>query len=229
MPATPSRSGLCAALGYDFVDENLLTEALTHRSAGRSHNERLEFLGDAVLDLIVTEQLYRQFPEADEGQLTRTRARLVKGESLAAIARHIELGAHVSLGDGEMKSGGWRRDSILANTLEAIIGAVFLDAGLEHARDLIIRLLGERLTSVKPAAVSKDPKTTLQEYLQGCGAALPAYETVSVSGPSHDQQFTVSCRTELFADAVAANGSSRRKAEQAAARHMLEKIGLENQ
>ena len=229
MPSRIQPSELTAALGYTFTSAELLQSALTHRSAGPSHNERLEFLGDAILGVVITEHLYHAFPDADEGQLTRTRARLVKGETLASIAREIELGSHVVLGEGEMKSGGWRRDSILANTFEAILGAIFVEAGFEHCKRVITTLFESRLASVSPSATDKDPKTTLQEYLQQRGAPLPVYETLSVSGPSHDQQFTVTCQTNVVPETVSASGKSRRRAEQAAARSMLKKIGANQQ
>lgn len=210
------------ALGHRFADRRLLATALTHRSAGRPHNERLEFLGDSLLGLIVAEALFERFAEADEGELTRLRASLVKRETLAAVAREIGLGEHIRLGEGELKSGGWRRESILANVLEALIGAAYLDAGLEAARPLVLRLFGERLRAGPRAGAAKDPKTRLQEYLQARRLPLPSYETVGVEGEAHRQRFIVRCAaTGLGVAPVTACGSSRRRAEQAAAERLL--------
>ena len=212
------------ALGYEFHDAALLVQALTHRSHGTPHNERLEFLGDALLGMIVAEALYARFPAADEGRLTRTRATLVNRESLALVARDLELGEHLRLGEGELKSGGWRRDSILANVLEALLGAIYLDGGMEACRDAVLRFLAPRLAAVDPATATKDPKTTLQEYLQGRGLGLPEYTTMDITGPSHEQLFTVRCAVDTLAEPVVARGPSRRKAEQAAARAALEAL-----
>ncbi len=211
-------------IGHTFADPALARRALTHRSAQGEHNERLEFLGDALLGLIVAEHLYARFPSADEGQLTRTRAALVNRETLAAIARECDIGACIALGEGELKSGGWRRDSILANCVEALIGAVYLDAGMAACRALVERLYGERLLKCDPDHADKDAKTALQEFLQRRRQELPRYETTAVAGPSHDQLFTVSCHTEALPQPVVAQGRSRRKAEQAAARATLDQL-----
>lgn len=207
-----------------FKDERLRQRALTHRSADAVHNERLEFLGDALLGMLVAELLFERFPAADEGQLTRTRATLVNRECLAEIARDLDLGAELVLGEGEMKSGGWRRDSILANTLEALLGAVYLDGGLEACRRVVLDLYADRLGEIDPLRADKDPKTALQEFLQGRRQELPRYETTSVNGPSHDQLFTVACHTPALPAPVVAHGRSRRKAEQAAARATLQQL-----
>ena len=211
-------------LGYQFNDTALLRQALTHRSANERHNERLEFLGDAVLSQVVADYLYRKFPDADEGQLTRARAALVKKETLAVVARHHELGTYIVLGDGERKSGGWRRESILANTFEAVIGAIYLDRGFDVVTDAIKTWYGEVLSDFDPLVTHKDPKTRLQEYLQGLGEALPHYDAVAVSGPAHDQCFTIECRVDILSQAVTATGKSRRAGEQRAAELALEAL-----
>ncbi len=211
-------------LGYRFQDPRLLKQALTHRSVGSVNNERLEFLGDAILNLVIAEALYRRFPHIDEGRLSRLRANLVKGETLAAAARRIELGESLLLGPGELKSGGFRRDSILAGALEAVIGAVYLDGGLEAARTLIHRLLAEELERVSPEGPIKDAKTRLQEYLQGRRLPLPTYSVTAVEGHAHDQVFEVSCRVSVLEEAVVGRGSSRRRAEQQAAQCALQRL-----
>lgn len=206
---------------HRFANAELLKIALTHRSAGKGNNERLEFLGDAIIGAMIAELLYRRFPGADEGQLTRMRASLVKRESLAAIARQLELGKYLALGEGEMKSGGWRRDSILANALEAIIGAIFLDGGSSAARTQLETWFTPVLSTLDPDAMPKDSKTRLQEFVQQRQTALPVYHTVHIEGPAHAQRFTVEC--ELIAPPlkITAHGRSRRQAEQEAARLAL--------
>lgn len=211
-------------IDHAFREPELLARAFTHRSAGSPHNERLEFLGDAVIGLVVGEVLYQRFPHADEGQLTRARATLVNRESLADIARQLDLGASLRLGEGEMKSGGWRRDSILANALEAVVGAVYVDAGLDAARKLLLTLYAARLAEIDPSDTRKDAKTALQEYLQGRQLPLPRYLTVEISGPPHDQRFSVACDLEVPALRHVAAGRSRRQAEQEAARLVLETL-----
>jgi ribonuclease-3 len=212
------------ALEYRFHNDELRIRALTHRSANPDHNERLEFLGDALLGMLIAEYLFEHFPTADEGQLTRTRASLVNRESLAEIARSIELGSHLILGEGELKSGGWRRDSILANAFEALVGAIYLDGGMDACRRVVASSFARRLAEVDPGKAIKDPKTALQELLQSRHFPLPRYETIDVVGPSHDQVFTVACHTEALPDPVVAEGRSRRKAEQAAAVAALEQL-----
>ena len=224
---SPSTDGLAKSLGYRFEDPGLLDTAVTHRSAGSQNNERLEFLGDAVLGHVVAEWLYNAFPAASEGQLSRLRATLVKRETLAEIARSLELGDYLRLGSGELKSGGFRRDSILADALEAILGGIVLDGGFEICRDCIHRLFSARFNQLSPVDELKDPKTRLQEYLQSRKLALPVYETTKVSGKAHHQQFVVECRVDALSTAVTGNGDSRRKAEQAAADNMLEQLGVE--
>ena len=215
-------SKVLRALGYAFADDNLLTRALTHRSVGARHNERLEFLGDALLGMVIAEYLFATFPDADEGQLTRTRATLVNRESLAEVARGLDLGDLIHLGEGELKSGGWRRDSILANAVEALLGAIYLDGGMDACRRTVLRLLEARLADINPDSTSKDPKTALQEFLQSRRRSLPEYTTMDISGPSHQQLFTVSCQVDNLPEAVTATGPTRRKAEQAAARATLQ-------
>ena len=213
---------LHATLGYNFRRPEWLEEALTHRSASANNNERLEFLGDALLNLVVAEVLYHRHPKASEGELSRLRASLVKGETLAKLARELKLGENLRLGPGELKSGGARRESILSDALEAIIGAVYLDGGLAACRDLILTLYRENLEGLASASELKDPKTRLQEYLQAYQQPLPVYNVLEIRGEPHAQSFTVECAVaELRA---VATGSSRRKAEQEAARLLLEQI-----
>ena len=215
--ANEALANLTARLDHEFRDQALLDLALTHRSTAGPNNERLEYLGDAVLAFLVAEILYLKFPRAPEGILTRLRASVVKRESLAEVARGIDLGSFVFLGSGEKKSGGWRRDSILANTLEAVIGAVYLDAGIEASRRLIQRLFAEKLAGLSTSDPGKDPKTALQEVLQARGKPLPVYELVSESGAAHARTFTIRCVIEDLDRTVIAEGSSKRNAEQAAA------------
>ncbi len=205
-----------ARLGHQFAAPALLAQALTHRSHTGRDNERLEFLGDAVLGLVIGEELYRRLPLAEEGELTRLRASLVDAESLAAIAAGLEIGDHLRLGAGELKSGGYRRPSILADALEAIIGAVYLEGGLETARALVLRLYSARLASL-PTKPVKDPKTRLQEWLQSRGYELPAYELEAVWGEPHAQTFRAGCTVAALSLAATGEGASRRRAEQEAA------------
>lgn len=206
------------ALGdYRFHDPGLLRLALTHRSSGSPHNERLEFLGDAVLGLVIGELLYRRFPELDEGALSRLRARLVSGEYLAGIAQKLDLPVWVRLGPGERKGGGARRKNILAGVLEAVIGAVYLDGGLAACLACIERWFGESLAEVVRDPGDRDEKTQLQELLQARGAPLPVYTVTAVSGPEHARRFEVSCNLSLLKTAVTGAGSSRRAAEKQAA------------
>lgn len=216
------------ALGYEFADLALLELALTHRSAGNSNNERLEFLGDSILNHIIAEALYRKFAEAREGDMSRMRSSLVKGDTLAEVALELELGDHLVLGTGERKSGGKRRGSILADALEAVIGAILLDANVETCRERVLAWFGPRLEKLdlKVDGADKDPKTRLQEYLQGRRKPLPEYELLGVLGDDHDQQFHVACRLSKPVLVVEGAGSSRRKAEQAAARTALERLSV---
>ena len=215
---------LCQQLGYHFNDLNLLKQALTHRSAGSQNYERLEFLGDAILSFTISAELYHRFTDIDEGRLSRIRASLVKGETLASMARELALGDYLSLGSGELKSGGYRRDSILADAMEAIFGAVYLDADIATVQALVLRLYASRLDRVNPAVALKDPKTRLQEYLQSRSLPLPEYEVTQIRGKSHNQTFRVSCRVEGIDSIANAEGSSRRKAEQSAAQQILDKL-----
>lgn len=208
-------------LGYRCRDESLIEAALTHRSAGGTNNERLEFLGDGVLNCVVADLLYRRYARADEGELSRLRARLVRGESLAAIAAALGLGEQLRLGTGELRTGGFRRRSILADALEALFGAIYLDGGFEAARATIEKVIGPRLEEVAQTADLKDPKTRLQEYLQGRGLALPRYVVESIEGESHMQKFSVTCEVAPLRLSGTGQGPSRRSAEQEAAQQVL--------
>ena len=211
-------------LEFDFEDETLLRRALTHRSAQSAHNERLEFLGDAVLETVVSDALYRLRPNANEGELSRLRAALVNDNTLAALATDLRLGEHLMLGPGEKKAGGHRRASILADALEALFGAVYLDAGYSAASMVIHKLLAHRLEHLPDADDLRDPKTRLQEVLQADGRPLPNYEVVDVSGKAHRQRFEVACHVNGEDAASSGTGRSRRDAEQEAARNMLERL-----
>ena len=211
---------LSETLGYSFRDGRLLRQALTHRSAPGRSNERLEFLGDAVLDIVVSEALFHSLPDAPEGDLSRLRASLVRDTSLAGIAADLGVGDHLVLGSGERKTGGHRRQSILADALEALFGAVYLDSGFDSAADLIRRVFAEKLDDLLHADELRDPKTRLQEWLQARGAAPPDYELVNVSGKAHQQRFEVRCVVP-DREPAPGEGRSRRSAEQQAARRML--------
>lgn len=211
-------------LGHAFADPSLLRRALTHRSAGGEHNERLEFLGDGAVNLIVAEALFRRWPRADEGRLTRARAHLVRESTLAGIARELELGSLLELGPGELKSGGHRRDSILADALEAIAGAIFLDAGFDACRNAVLGWFGERLDRLDGESCDKDAKTRLQEWLQARQRALPEYELLEASGEDHEKTFDVRCRIADPPLQASARASSRRQAEQYAAQGILDQI-----
>lgn len=210
-------SNLVRRLGHDFVHETLLIQALTHRSHSTPNNERLEFLGDGVLNCVVAHLLYRRFPALPEGDLSRLRAYLVKEVTLSEIASSLSLGEHMRLGEGELKSGGWRRPSLLADTLEAIIGAVFLDAGFSVAESMVEKLYAPLLVNLDPKSIGKDPKTFLQEYLQGRKLALPEYVLLATEGEAHCQTFRVVCRIPALRIQAEGEGSSRRAAEQQAA------------
>jgi ribonuclease-3 len=210
------------SFGYVFVEPKLVLAALTHRSAAAAHNERLEFLGDSVLNCSVARLLYDAHPEADEGVLSRLRATLVNEDTLAQIARQMGLGEHLRLGPGELKSGGFRRASILADTLEAILGAIFLDSGFDTVATVVGRLMASRLAVLPAADLLKDPKTRLQEALQAHGLALPVYTLTAVVGDAHAQTFTVTCDVPTFGLAAVGEGGSRRRAEQLAATKLLD-------
>ncbi|MCE8026612.1 MULTISPECIES: ribonuclease III [Halomonadaceae] len=222
-----SLSAFSRRIGHDFSDITLLELAMTHRSFGGQNNERLEFLGDSIVNFVIAEALYERFPQAREGQLSRLRARLVRGQTLAELAREMSFGECLRLGSGEMKSGGHRRDSILADAVEAVLGAIYLDAGMDVARTRVLAWYAERLESIDLQDTQKDPKTRLQEFLQSRQSPLPRYDVVSVEGEAHDQTFTVECHVELLATHTLGTGSSRRHAEQQAAELAL--LQLENQ
>ncbi len=211
-------------IGHSFRDNSLLELAMTHRSFGGQNNERLEFLGDSIVNFVIAEDLFQRFPQAREGQLSRLRARLVKGQTLAELAREMEFGGHLLLGSGEMKSGGHRRDSILADAVEAVIGAIYLDAGMETARARVLAWYAARLEAIDLQDTQKDPKTRLQEFLQSRQVALPRYEVISVEGEAHAQTFTVECHVAMLEEHTLGIGSSRRHAEQQAAELALARI-----
>lgn len=211
-------------LGYRFSKPELLQQALTHRSHSAQHNERLEFLGDSVLNCAVADMLYGMFGKLDEGDLSRVRANLVKQQALYEIAQMLQLSDVLRLGEGELKSGGFRRPSILADALEAIVGAVFLDSGFDAARALIRKLYIPILEHVDPRTLGKDAKTLLQEYLQGHKIALPQYNVIATHGAAHNQQFEVECIVPKLEVRVFGTGASRRAAEQAAAKLALEEV-----
>ena len=211
-------------LNYEFKDPKFLTVALTHRSKGGEHNERLEFLGDAVVNFVIADVLYKQFHKATEGELSRWRATLVNRDALAELAKELELGQFLLLGAGELRSGGHERQSILSCAMEAIIGAVYLDGGFETAYNKIVEWYESMLQSLSSAASHKDPKTLLQEYLQSRRLSLPLYTVENIAGEAHQQLFTVSCRVESIDEKSIGKGTSRRRAEQESAQAMLNKI-----
>lgn len=208
-------------IGYTFSNFALLKQAVTHRSALGEHNERLEFLGDSILSFAISTDLYLRFPKVDEGDLSRMRATLVCGKMLAEIGREFQLGDCLILGPGELKSGGFRRDSIIADGVEAIIGAAFLDSDIDTVKALILHWFASRLNTIQPGISQKDPKTRLQERLQSRKKSLPVYEVLEIKGEAHNQRFTMSCSIDGL-KAVQGQGTSRRKAEQVAAEKMLD-------
>lgn len=212
------------ALGHTFGRAELLLQALTHRSYGSPHNERLEFLGDSVLNCVIASVLYERFASLREGDLSRQRANLVCQDALAEIAQSLDLGNYLRLGEGELKSGGFRRPSILADALEAIFGAIYLDVGFDAARAAIERLYLPLLERVNPKESGKDPKTLLQEILQGRRLPLPHYALVATHGEAHVQEFEVECRLPTLEICVSGQGGSRRAAEQAAARAAIDQM-----
>ena len=218
-------SWLSDRLDYVFTDEDLLRQALTHRSAPGANNERLEFLGDSILQLVMSELVFAKRPDASEGRLSRIRSSLVKDSTLGDIATELGIGEHLLLGPGERKSGGHRRVSILADALEAIFGAVYLDAGFGAAKTVILRAYGDRAAKIPERAGQRDPKSRLQEYLQGRQLALPVYRMEKVTGKAHRQTFEVSCTVDEPAATTSGRGTTRRDAEQEAAAAMLEQIG----
>lgn len=205
-------------LGYSFAQASLLQQALTHRSHSTQHNERVEFLGDSVLNCAIAQELYQRFADLKEGELSRLRANLVRQETLAELAQDLELGTYLRLGEGELKSGGFRRPSILADGLEALFGAVFLDGGFVAAQDVVRRLYASLLDRLDPQTMGKDPKTLLQELLQARKLPLPQYAVVATKGAAHQQQFQVECQIPQLAIRTTGFGASRRIAEQEAAR-----------
>lgn len=212
---------LTKKLNYAFRDSSYLKMALTHRSKGGEHNERLEFLGDAVVNFVIAEILFQQFPRATEGELSRWRASLVNRDALADLAKEFDLGPHLLLGPGELRSGGSERQSILSCAMEAIIGAVYLDGGFAVVKERIMAWYEPLLQSLSSAASHKDPKTLLQEYLQSRRLALPVYTVEAIEGEAHQQLFTVSCQIDGVDEKTFGKGTSRRRAEQDAAQSML--------
>jgi ribonuclease-3 len=213
-----------AGIEYRFKDPQLLREALTHRSFSAGNNERLEFLGDSVLSLVIAWRLYDLHPQAQEGDLSRMRARLVRGSTLTEVAASINLGMEINLGEGELKSGGFRRASILADAFEALLGAILIDGGFEACRRVVLSLFDPLIERLPAAEELKDPKTRLQEWLQARGRPLPQYSLVREEGSDHAKKFHVTCRLGDDGTAVEASGRSRRKAEQAAAATVLEML-----
>ncbi len=218
---------LYQTLTYPFRQEDYLTTALTHRSAGSPNNERLEFLGDALLSCIIAEALFERFPDAREGELTRLRANLVKGETLAQIAQQLGLGQYLRLGGGELKSGGGRRASILADALEAIIGAIYLDSDLNTCQRVVLHLWQNYLNNLSLKKICKDPKTRLQEYLQAKQKPLPTYRVLTIDGAPHDQHFEVECIVPGLPKPTHGSGESRRRAEQSAAALALDRLNVD--
>lgn len=218
---------LSRRIGYEFRDPALLRRALTHRSHGVPHNERLEFLGDSVLNCVIASRLYHLHTRVAEGDLSRMRAHLVKEQTLSEIALILDLGDYLKMGEGELKSGGFRRPSILADTLEAIIGAIYLDAGFSAAEQVIERLFEPLMKNLDPKTLGKDPKTLLQEYLQGRKIPLPNYTVLSISGEAHQQSFEVECLIPSLNVRACGVGVSRRSAEQQAAGSALQILSSE--
>ena len=215
-------------VAYTFKNASLLVQSVTHRSFGNSNNERLEFLGDSILNFVVAAALFSRFSEANEGDLSRLRARLVKQQTLAEIARELDLGGFLAMGSGELKSGGFARDSILSDAVEAIIGAIFLDGGITAATDCVLWLYDERIGSLKSSNIEKDAKSRLQEHLQGIGKPVPDYILVATTGKSPNQNFEIECRSSSFNGIIRATGSSRRRAEQKAAELALKHLEVFN-
>lgn len=212
---------LCRVINYDFTNKELLKQALSHRSAGKNNNERLEFLGDSILNMVIATALFNKFPEESEGNLSRLRAYLVKGETLASIALNIGLGDYLILGQGELKSGGFRRESILADSLEAIFAAIFLDSNIEQSQSTILNLFNDLLIDDLLANKIKDAKTQLQEYMQSKKLPLPIYNLTKVVGNEHEQKFYITCSIPSIDATAKGHGSTRRRAEQSAATKLL--------
>ncbi|GHD40044.1 RNAse III [Marinobacter persicus] len=229
MNSQPDLDELQRRIGYQFKQPERLLLALTHRSYGNQNNERLEFLGDSIVNMVIAEHLYQHFEKAREGQLSRLRARMVKGVTLAEIGREFKLGQYLRLGSGELKSGGFRRESILADAIESIIGAIYLDSDFYTCREQVLRWFEQRLKRLDIQDTQKDPKTRLQEYLQSRQFPLPNYEVISVDGQAHNQTFHVSCALPSLDRKTNGTGSSRRIAEQEAARNALRQLGVETE
>ncbi len=221
-----TQQDLSNRLTYSFVNTNLLTQALTHRSYSAQNNERLEFLGDGALNFMIANQLFQRFPTLAEGDLSRLRAQLVKESTLSEIALSLDLGDALKLGEGELKSAGWRRPSILADALEALIGAVYLDGGFAAAEALVLQLYANKLNTIDPKVIDKDAKSLLQELLQGKKIAVPEYTVTHLEGEAHAQVFIVECWIKKLNIRTVGEGTSRRIAEQQAAQHAL--IAFEN-
>lgn len=217
-------SALAKRLGHDFKDASLLKTALTHRSFGTPHNERLEFLGDSILNCTIAADLFERFPMQDEGDLSRLRATLVKQDALHQLALGLRIGDALRLGEGELRSGGHQRPSMLADAVEALIGAIYLDAGFVAAQQVILRLYEPLLDKLVPGQATKDPKTRLQEWLQGHKKALPRYQLLEATGAAHDQRFAVACEIDHLSLRTTGRGTSRRLAEQEAADNALKAL-----
>jgi ribonuclease-3 len=213
-------------LGYRFKDQRQLQLALTHRSHSATNNERLEFLGDSILNFLIGEALFNKFSEAREGQMSRLRSQLVKGDTLAELAREFELGDCLVLGEGEMKSGGHTRDSILADAVEAIIGAIYIEAGLDICRERVVSWYAGRLNELTLDTSAKDPKSRLQEFMQSQHQPLPEYRVIEVGGEGHAQVFTIECHVGIAKQPTRAQASNRREAEKQAATAMLEQLNI---
>lgn len=219
-----ARSALSKKIDYEFINDDILKLALSHCSVGKQNNERLEFLGDAILGFVIAEELFLRFPAATEGDLSRLRAGLVQKSTLAELARELDLGPNLLLGSGEIKSGGAKRESILADAVEAVISAIYLDAGFVVCRSKVLQWFSSRLNRLNLNAPSKDAKTLLQEFLQAKKISLPVYEVIDIVGKDHQQLFTIHCRVKLLSDPVVGTGGSRREAEQQAAENVLIKL-----
>ena len=219
---------LASKLGLTFQNPELFRLALTHRSVGASNNERLEFLGDSILGFVIAHALYQRFPEASEGVLSRLRASLVNQDALANMARKYQIGDYLILGSGELKSGGFRRNSILSDTVEAIIGALFKDQGILVCEQWLLTIFTPELENIDTKTEQKDPKTRLQELMQAKKISLPVYELLNMSGLAHAQRFKINCHTMLSNQECIGEGSSRKKAEQASAEKMLLLLEKEN-
>ena len=225
-PDSPTKERIANRLGYSFKNLGLLAQALTHRSFSANNNERLEFLGDGALNFIIANQLFNRFNKLPEGDLSRLRAQLVKESTLCEIAQNLNVGESLKLGEGELKSAGWRRPSILADALEAIVGAVYIDGGYEAAETLVLKLFQDKLTDIDPKIIDKDAKSQLQEFLQSKKMDLPDYNVVLIEGEAHAQTFKVACDIKVLDIKTVGEGTSRRIAEQRAAQIALEKINL---